>query len=127
VHACAEVPEEKYQNFCAVDPNANAENKRKRPGVLSVRNQGAASASLLIWSAQESIERPSSASLEGGFPDPAEHPVSYVRIWKMVYGIHYEILLSRNILILNNILLHLHGTERAIGYVGVELLLPGGN
>jgi hypothetical protein len=45
----------------------------------------------------------------------------------MVYEIHYEILLSRNMLIVNDILLHLHGTERAMGYVGLELLLHGGN
>jgi hypothetical protein len=45
----------------------------------------------------------------------------------MVYEIRYGILTLRNMMILNSILLHLHGTERAIGYVGVELLLHGGN
>ena len=110
-----------------MDPNANAKNESKRRGMLNAGNQMAAGASLSIRSAQEWGDRPSSRNLNEGFPDPAKHPVSYVWIWKMVYEIRYGILTLRNMMILNSILLHLHGTERAIGYVGVELLLHGGN
>jgi hypothetical protein len=109
-----------------VDPNANAKNESKRRGMLNAGNQMAVGASS-IRSAQERGDRPSSRNLNEGFPDPAKHPVSYVWIWKMVYEIRYGILTLRNMMILNSILLHLHGTERAIGYVGVELLLHGGN